>query len=133
MDIIPLTPEQQTRYLEIQQLLESRNIKMRNDSDLCWDYIFHNTQARIADPQEIARMMEKAKYLHEYCNFELGYQIAQNTIQRTGKVHKESWLALLRKCVLMTTDLKRYPKEWPWTLGICAESWKQEHDISSQI
>jgi len=133
MDIIPLTFEQKSRKVELATLLNDQNIDIRNDSDLCWDYIFHADRARIPDPERIVRMMQKAKYLHEYCNFQLGYELAQNETRETGKLHKENWLALLRKCVLATTKLKGYPETWPWITGISGDDWKREYDVSLEI
>lgn len=105
------------------------HISIRDDSNLCWDYIFHGNNA--LTPSEIVLKMKKAKYLHEYCNFDLGFQIAKNT--KIGILNKDDWLALVRRCVLLTTDIKRYPQTWPWELRISPEKWKKLHDVSYSI
>ncbi len=134
MNVTELTADQQKRYQVLCQALEEENLAFRPDSDLSWDFIFHDQRARVPDLQSIILKMKKAKYLHEYCNFELGYNIAKNTVDlRSGLLPREDWLALVRKCVLMTTTSRRYPKTWPWDEGISAEDWKIDNDLTAEI
>jgi hypothetical protein len=56
----------------------------------------------------VVRLMAEGKYLHEYCNFDLGYQIAKGivayNVELTGEIFpQKQWLEIVRNCVLLTT------------------------------
>jgi hypothetical protein len=132
MNFSSLSAEQQERYCLLTNKLEESQLIVRYDSDLFWDYVFHGKEARFLSIDIITLKLQKAKYLHEYCNFKLGYEIAKNTLGNQT-IPKEDWLALLRKCVLTTTKLRVYPEYWPWETGITPEVWKNTNDRTYEI
>jgi hypothetical protein len=131
--IVALTSDQKVRYDELNMELMKNNIRFRNDSDLCWDYVFHASRARVPKPADIVLKLQKSKYLHEFCNFPLGLEFANQVKEKLGRLQKDNWLRLLRKCVLATTDLKGYPKVWPWELDISVATWKSQHDRTEYL
>lgn len=134
MDFSTLTDEQQCRYRAIEKELKVASLCFRPDSELCWDFVFHGDRARVPSVPNIVIKMKKAKYLHEYCNFELGYEIARNTAADAyKKLPKEEWLALLRRSVLLTTQQRRYPEVWPWEENINPVDWKTQNDRTQEI
>jgi hypothetical protein len=134
MDLSTLTGEQQNRYKQLEKSLEDELINFRKDSDLCWDFVFHGDRARVTHIPTIVIKMKKAKYLHEYCNFELGYKIARNTAgSKYNKLPKEEWLTLLRRSVLLTTLQRGYPQIWPWEKDITPANWKIENDRTQEV
>ena len=128
-------PEQNARKIREQILrlaLHKRSIAWRNDSLLCRNFVTNNRPSY--DLETTVRKMEQARYLHEYCNFELGREIAANTAgENRDEYEHQEWLDLVKRCVLATTRYKSFPIVWPWVLGISPDRWKKQHDISSQI
>jgi hypothetical protein len=125
-----LDERQQERFNVLEKALAEAQLGMRYDSDLFWDYVFHGDRARISCVATIVLKMKKAKYLHQYCNFSLGYEIAKNSI---ATVPKQEWLSFVRRCVLSTTTLQAYPSQWPWELNIDPMTWKLTHDRTRYI
>lgn len=134
-ELIPmdLASAEMARATELRLALQAKGLIARTDSDLFWDFVFHAEAARVNTIPEIVLMMQKARYLHEYCNFQLGYEIATNSLPKTHFLARTDWLALLRKCVLLTTKLKHYPSIWPWESNIDIETWKQENDLTDHL
>jgi hypothetical protein len=124
--------ESRLRLLAVHQKLAEEKMDVRLDSQLLWDYVYNGEKAAISSIDSIILRLKKAKYLHEYCNFDLGYQIAKNSTG--GRIlARTDWLSLVRKCVLSTTALRAYPREWPWMTGISPTLWKRSNDRTAQI
>lgn len=103
-----LTNEQKERYVILQEALTKNFLNLRLDSDVCLDYILYNKR----NLSEIIHLVAKGKYLHEYCDFKTGFEVAQKL--RSQQMKKQDFLNLLESCVLNTTDSKQYPNQWPW-------------------
>jgi|688.fasta_scaffold1630225_1 hypothetical protein len=128
-----LNEEQQERYNRLQQSMFHTGLTIRDDSDLCWDYVLHGSKAKVLkDPEFISKRMAEAQYLHIYCNFQLGYNIAQNIARKRKKQNlqplpHQEWLELINTCVLSTTVLNTYPEVWPWLQNISIQDWKHQN------
>lgn len=136
--LVMLNEEQVKRKEELKLKLVNSGLTLRDDSDMCWDYIYYGAKAKQINVDYIVLMMARAQYLHQYCNFKLGYKLAQNTAKNNASEGKKSlnyncWLDLVNRCVLATTRMKKFPDRWPWLEGISKEEWKARHDISSYI
>jgi hypothetical protein len=127
-----LSADQYERLVDLQQQLAAAKIDTRADSKLVWDYVYNGSHAAISSLDSIVLRIKKAKYLHEYCNFYLGYSIAKNSLG-DKILARTDWLSLVRKCVLSTTVLQSYPQEWPWEQGISPAVWKRFNDRTYQI
>ena len=123
------------RSTELRALLHSAGIaSIPRDSILCSDYIQLGENARVTDVQEIVKKMCECKYLHEYCNFDLGYHMAKGVITYRGAaIPRDQWRELVNKCVLLTTGLTRFPPQWPWLNNITPNAWKKDHDRTSSL
>ena len=132
MDFVALYPDQQLRFLQLVQALHLVGMHVRDDSDVCWDFILHGDKAREVDLKEIVLKMKKARFLHEYCDFELGYAIAKKKLGQR-RIKKNDWLSFVRQCVLSTTREKGYPKIWPWEKNITPEAWKTKQQREADL
>jgi len=129
--IMSLNEEQQNRFHQLKTNLASKGLELRQDSDLCWDYVLCGEKAKnLKDPVLIAQRMAEAEYLHKYCDYQRGYNIAQNIakkrrIQKLPALARQDWLELINEMVLVyTTILGTYPEVWPWMQNISIEEWK---------
>ena len=133
---VTLTDEQRERFVQLEQVIGEVGLYVREDSDLCWDYILYGEEAKFsADPIVIARKMAEAEYLHKYCEFQLGYDIAQNMAQKRSRqgqppLDQQRWFELINSCVLKTTRTGKFPDEWPWLIGVSPKEWKRENNVS---
>jgi hypothetical protein len=120
------------REQTLRLVLHQRSMQWREDSLLCRNFVTNNKPS--FDLETTVRKMEQARFLHEYCNFEIGRQIAINTAGKNrDQYNHQMWLDLVKRCVLATTRYKSFPIVWPWALGISPNQWKKCHDISSHI
>lgn len=132
---LEINEEQKHRFLVLETSLKDIGLSLRDDSDLCWNFILYGNQASVSDVDMITQMMAKAEYLHKYCDFQLGYNIAQNIAKKRAKsgqppALQHQWVELVNSCVLQTTDLNAFPYTWPWLESISPEEWKRQHTLS---
>lgn len=129
------TAEKRKEALEF--ALAKFQLVLRDDSVLCRDFILNGRQAKISDLDQLVVKMCQAHYLHLYCNHELGHYIAHNTKtarrRKGSKYHADRFYRLLQRCVLLTTDLAKFPSTWPWMQNITPEAWREVHDLSEWI
>lgn len=116
-------------------LLQTKNFhSIPHESALCANYIFHGQNARVNDINAIVQKVCEGKFLHEYCNFELGYAMAKGIITFKFKrpIPQDKWRELIRQCVLLTSLHKSFPSVWPWmhNIPISPSEWKKVNDIS---
>lgn len=115
-----LSDKQYERFKILKRFMKKEGIYIRRDSDVCWDYILFGDDAKfLKDPSKIAKKMAEAEYLHKYCDFQLGYDIAQDLAKNRAKEgqppwSRQEWLEQINTAVLNTTELKAFPKQWPW-------------------
>jgi hypothetical protein len=119
---LELTVEQEQRFAQLSDALKLVGLVVRQDSELCWDFILYGDEAKVTtDVADISQRMAKAEYLHKYCDFQLGYEIAQNTAKKRVKsgqplLPQQHWFQCINECVLQTTLLGTYPDVWPWLM-----------------
>ena len=129
-----LGPAQRARADELVAALEAAGVQMPMDSTLCWAYITQDDDARRLNLSDVVVKMCESKYLHEYCNFELGYGIARGVVQYRGAPFpQDQWREVIRRCVLLTSADGRFQQPWPWTAGITAEMWKRQFDRTPSL
>lgn len=129
-----LSPQAQERHQQLLTELQKHQLDIPPDSKLAWEYIMWGDQAGTTNVQEICTKLAIAKYLHEYANFNLGYQFAIATIRYRGqKFPKEEWVQIINRCVLLTTKTRQFPNPWPWVDGITPDEWKKENDVSAEL
>ena len=126
------------RKEELVALLRKNGLEWRDDSSLCRLYMLLGGSTLFNDPKQIAHKMAEARYLHNYCNFELGRRIAMNTrdareAQGGKKYNRQQFLNLLRRCVLLTTSLDRFPWKWPWLNDTPPDVWMSRFDVSKAL
>ena len=123
------------RRTELHTLLNNAGIaSIPKNSVLCSDYIQLGKNARVTDVQAIVKKMCESKYLHEYCNFDLGYHMAKGVITYRGAaIPRDQWRELVNKCVLLTTGPTRFPPQWPWLSNITPNAWKKDNDRTSSL
>lgn len=130
-----LNEEQRQRLRLLKKHIRAQGIRLRQDSDVCWDYILYGEEAKfMTDPAKIARKMAEAEYLHKYCDFQLGYDEAQKQAKiraQCGQVplDRQSWLEAVNKAVLKTTRIQTFPEVWPWNLGISPHEWQLKNNL----
>jgi hypothetical protein len=130
--------EQLVRYKELKSGLEAEGLQLRDDSQLCWDYVRLGSGAKWNDPKQIVQKMCEAEYLHKYCNFQFGYGKAQRQMWKNatygGKVlNEQSRHNAIRRAVLSTTRTQRFPPMWPWQQGMTPSEWMELNDLSHRL
>ena len=132
---IELTAEQEERFARLSDAMQLVGLVIRQDSELCWDYILYGDKAKLTnDVGDISQRMAKAEYLHKYCDFQLGYDIAQNLAKKRAKggqppLPQQHWFQCINECVLQTTLLGEYPDVWPWLMeeGYTPDQWRRSN------
>jgi hypothetical protein len=88
-------------------------------------------------PDAVVDRMEIAHYLHNYCDFSFGLQIAYAWLRAHTngvKLPKPQWRVLVNKCAMLTTDMpNKFPVPWPWHLGFSPGEWMQMHSVTPRI
>jgi hypothetical protein len=116
--------------------LDQMGIQFREDSIVCKSWIQHGKGGRCPNLDTVVLLMCQAKYLHEYCNFDLGYEFAMGAVRHNGhRFPRHVWYHVLRQCVLSTTTSRCFPYVWPWLQQIPVEprDWLQRYDASPYI
>jgi len=123
-------PQAQKRAKELAAALWRFKIVMPDDSELCREFILHGERAKVPDLHTVVVKMCESKYLHEYCNFDLGYAMAKGiiTFHRGRAVAQSKWREMIRKCVLLTTGTTKFPRTWPWLQNTTPAAWKAKND-----
>jgi hypothetical protein len=144
MDPEQLSDNQMSRRNYLSRKLTESGLFLRTDSDLCWDYILYGDEATVSSVGKIVLHMTTARYLHEYCNFQAGYEIAQRTSAQNARMGKDplryqQWLDLVNSCVLSTSKTWMFPRIWPWLNNINPVMWnamslgeQMEYGINNQ-
>ena len=112
-----LSNDQLNRFYILNDALADVQLSIRQDSDLCWNYILHNHST--FSVQDIVQRLCQAEYLHKYCDFQQGYINAQNIAktryhQGLLPLPKQQWHDLINSEVLKTTPTQKFPEKWPW-------------------
>ena len=129
-----LSPEQQLRYTTLATALAHEGVALRSDAQVCTDWIEHGAQAKIPALHDVVRLACESRFLHEYCNFPLGYSMAKGILKARGsKYPQKQWLEVIRRCVLLTSGEGRFPSIWPWQQNITPEAWKAFFDRTESI
>lgn len=126
--------ERTVREEELQVALSELGLTLREDSTLCRNYIEYGDKADISNVDLIAHRMAETRYLHEYCNFNLGYNLARGVIRYlNGPMPPPQWQETIRQCVLLTSNAGEFPPSWPWLQGLSPQEWRQEFDKTTRI
>ena len=113
------------RRSQLLHALRNVGVEPRQDSYLCKAWV----ETGAGNLESVVQAMCEAKYLHEYCNFRLGYNLARGALKYHGsKLPQPQWLQLVRNCVLKTTSTEAFPLSWPWQVGISPAQWKEVWD-----
>lgn len=104
-----LNAEQNANFLELDFFLKKHNMNIRLDSELCLNYILFKN----GNLNDILLNLQKARFLHEYCDFTRGYNLALQ-IKGVQKLPKKQWLNLINNCVLQSNGITAFPAMWPW-------------------
>lgn len=105
---VDLTVEEKSRRDELSKRLAAAGIPMREDSALIREHVFFGSKT----PETIVQKLCEARYLHEYCDFHAGYQLAKNSA--AGHMPRTQWLEHVQHCVLAQTKTGVFPDKWPW-------------------
>jgi hypothetical protein len=125
-----LDTDAQQRASTLVAALSDQGVVIPSDSELCREYILYGEQAKVPILHIVVKKMCESKYLHEYCNFDLGYSMAKGiiTFHIGNAVAQKKWMEMVRKCVLLTTGSTKFPRTWPWLQNVSARAWKAKHD-----
>jgi hypothetical protein len=128
MNLEQLNAVQMSRLNYLSRKLTENGLVLRKDSDLCWDYILYGDEASVSSVKQIVLHMATARYLHEYCNFQAGYDIAQRTSVQNARMGKDplryqEWLNLVNNSVLTTSKTCMFPRIWPWLNNTSPAMW----------
>lgn len=129
---IDLAEDQKERHTLLETAMSAVGLEIRKDSDLSWDYILYGDKAKVSkDVTDISTRMAQAEYLHKYCEFQLGYDVAQAIAKKRNKTGQpalpyQQWLLCINECVLQTTLTGVYPERWPWLMeqSFTPEEWR---------
>jgi hypothetical protein len=126
--------EKSARYYFLSNALERVGVILRDDSIVCADFIDKGFDADVGNLADVIRLMCEAKYLHEYCNYALGYQMALGVLKYNGSRYpQKQWFEVVRRCVLLTCGDGRFPSRWPWQSGITPQAWHDLFDRTQSI
>ena len=126
--------DQEIRRARLLTTLKWVGVEPRDDSFVCAEWIAKGDAAQVNTLDAVVHCMCEAKYLHEYANFQLGYQMALGVLKHHGKKYpQKQWFQVVRQCVLLTSGNGQMPTFWPWLYGITPEVWKQAYDRTQQI
>lgn len=126
--------EKEDRRSQLINALGELELTLRDDSFICHDYIENGERANIPNVHNIVQKMAQARYLHQYCNFKLGYQIAHGVMRYNGShFPQQKWFEVVSRCVLLTTVDGKFPSEWPWLRGVSPADYKRRHDLTQHI
>ena len=103
-------PQYEKRYHQLALALGRSKLFLRPDATICWNYVYNGR----GSVREAVAMTAQARYLHQYCDFDKGHQLALwRRSQMRGAV---DFRRLVNECVLETSKSKRFPTTWPWML-----------------
>jgi hypothetical protein len=77
--------EQATRRIQLHMAMMAVGVAPRSDSNVCADFILRGPEADVGVLSDVVRLMCESKYLHEYANFALGYQMALGVLKYHGR------------------------------------------------
>ena len=122
------------RKLTMMSTLSYWGLEYRTDSVLIEDWIIKGKGGRCKSLFELIRHLCEAKYLHEFCNFDLGYHYALGALRlRQRKFEQNEWFRIIRLSVLLTTRTGVFPETWPWLSGISIADWKMWNDRTPML
>ena len=102
--------------------------EVRRDSSVARKWIMGSEDLAL---DAVVEHICRAKFLHEYCNFDLGYHIAKGILEWHGsRFDKQHWLNIIQRCVLLTST-GVFPERWPWLDDVSPQQWKSIHDHTS--
>ena len=133
-----LTRPQWARKTRLETLLREDGMEWRDDSVLCRQWVEQGSDEKYTTAHDIVNKMGEAKFMWEYCNYDFGRTIANNSRDRrkqvTGKkMPSHVYLSLLRRCVINTTRDGEMPWRWPWLNNITPEQWKSTEDVTEAL
>lgn len=116
--------EKEDRRQQLEEALYRAGVELREDSVMCDKYLEGTASLR-----EVVDHMCEAKYLHEYCNFPLGFQLALGVLRYNGhKFEQQRWFEVIRRSVLFVSGEDSFPNPWPWQRApaITPNAWKRQ-------
>ena len=130
----PIMTRADKRKREMFHMLQFFGVEYRPDSTLCNDWVKRGKGGKNRNLEELIHRMCEAKYLHNYCNFPLGYRFAQASRQHRGhNFPQQEWFQVIKQCVLSTTKTGVFPTTWPWLSHIYPYEWKCYNDNTEAL
>lgn len=120
------------RYQTLARYLDDNMMQYRSDSAVVKAYI-HGYDITL---DQVLRHLQVARYLHTYCDFQTGRQMAYAFVRasNTHRIPKKDWRRLVNRCVMLTTTSAfQFPSPWPWELGLSPRAWMSDHSVSQII
>lgn len=101
------------RRAQLQAALNRVGMPFNENNEIFQQFVFRGVGALYLDVDEIARIAAEDRYLHEYCDYAKGLDLARDQ-SRGVKLARDQWNRRVRSAVMQLKGIKAFPKPWPW-------------------